>query len=465
MTRCYLDHAATTPMRPEALAAMAPWLAGRAGNAASLHQEGQEAAASVKLARARIAALVGALPEDVLLTSGATEASNMALRGASHPRRHGGRHLVTTPVEHAATRAPLEAMAGEGWQVHRLPVDAAGRVVEDGLRRLIGHGTAIVSVIAGHNELGTVQPLHALAEAAHAVGALLHLDAVQAAPYLDLADVPWDLLTLSAHKLGGPQGVGALVRRGEVPLAPLLLGGSQQRGLRPGTVPVALAVGFGAAAEAALVARRTEAVRLAGLREAFAERLADACPGLVPLGARALAPEAALPHVLSYGLDGLAGDEVVYALDQAGIAAASASACLSGARSPTLDAIGAAPELAMVRFSLGWTSREAEVLPAAARAAAAIASLRAQAPFERRAGIFMRTAADAEVVLQPPHWEAARAVFDFHAREGVLPGARVLARLLPGGPALDALFPYGLSTLCAWLGLPIPQGGCRPYMG
>jgi cysteine desulfurase len=297
------------------------------------------------------------------------------------------------------------------------------------------------------------------------VGAWLHLDAVQAAPYLDLAGVPWDLLTLSAHRLGGPQGVGALVRRGEVPLAPLLLGGSQQGGLRPGTVPVALAAGFGAAAEAALAARPQEAVRLAVLREAFALAFMQDCAGLVPLGARAVRPEQALPHVLPFGLLGLAGDEVVQALDEAGVAAASASACLSGARSPTLDAIGAAPGLALLRFSLGWTSRADELAVAARRAAVAIARLRALPAFERRAGIFERIAAEAGVTLGPRHWEAARVVFAFHEREGVLPGTRSLGRLLPGGPALDTLFPYGLGTLCAWLGLPVPLGGCRPFTG
>lgn len=463
--RLYLDHAATSPVRPAALAAMAAAWSGPAGNAAARHAEGRHARRLVEDARERVAALVGARPDDVIFTAGATEASNLAVRGAAHARRMGGRRIAATAIEHAATRRSLEALAAEGWQVRLLEADAAGRLRADALAEPLAHGTAVLSVIAGHNELGTVQPLQALAEAAHAVGALLHLDAVQAAGYLDLAGVPWDLLSLSAHKLGGPPGVGALVRRDRAAVAPLLVGGSQEDGVRPGTMPVALLAGFGAACEAALGVRAVAAHDLAAWRDRLGRVLPAAVPGLRRVGAWADGGADALPQVAAFLLAGVAGDEIVHALDEAGVAAASASACLSGARTPTLDAIGAPEGAGLLRLSLGWTTDAATIDAAIPRVATALNGLLAMDAFARRRGPFAARAAVAGVALGEPHWAAAEAVHGFWRREGVLPGPRRLASLLPGGPPLEALFPFGLPTLAAWLGLPIPRGGCRAALG
>lgn len=459
MTRLYLDHAATSPLRPEVAMAMAPWWDARFGNAASAHAEGRRAKAALAEARAQVGALVGAQAADVVFTSGATEASNLAVRGAAHIRRAGGKRVTATAIEHAATRACCEQLAVEGWEVRFWGVDGVGRVAETELP----HGTAVVSVIAGHNELGTIQPLEMLAEAAHRVGAYFHLDAVQAAGYLDLSGVSWDLLSLSAHKLGGPQGVGALVRRDRLDVSPVLVGGNQEYGLRPGTVPVALAVGFGVACALAAEHRAFERKKLARWRDRLGQMLLDTIPRAQALGPWLEAPDDALPHILPIGVGGFAGDELVYALDRAGVAASSASACLSGARSQTLDAIGAPEDVALLRLSLGWNTAEADIAVAMSRVPRAIADLAAQSPFQRRAGILERQA-EGVVSLSAAHWEAAEAVFGFYRDEGILPGPRALAKL--GAAAqVSELFPYGLSTLALWLGLPVPRGGCRPYAG
>ena len=332
--RIYLDHAATSPLRPVAIAGMAGCWSGPAANPGSLHAEGRHARRLVGEARARVAALVGARAEEVVFTAGATEASNLAVRGGAHARRAGGRRIAATDVEHAATRRAVEALAVEGWEVRLLGVDGDGRVRDDELGRRFAHGTAVVSIIAGHNELGTLQPLAALAEAAAAVAALLPLDAVQAAGYADLSDVPWDLLSLSAHKLGGPPGIGALVRRDRVAVSPLIVGGTQEDGVRPGTVPTPLVAGFGAVCEAALDERAASAAALAARRDRLGQRLLAGVPELRPVGAWASRRELALPHVAAFLLPGVAGDEIVHAIDEAGVACASASACLSGTRSP-----------------------------------------------------------------------------------------------------------------------------------
>jgi len=444
--------------RPDALGGLT------VGNPASAHAEGRFARRLVMEARARVAALVGARAEDVIFTSGATEASNLAVRGAAEARRVGGRLVASTSIEHAATRKAIERLSVEGWQVRLLAVDATGRVRADALEAPFAHGTAVVSLIAGHNELGTRQPLAELAAAAHAVGALLHLDAVQAIAYEDFADVDWDLLSISAHKLGGPAGIGALIRRDDVGLSPLLVGGTQEAGLRPGTLPVALIAGFGAACEVVLADR----ARAAGSHQARRDRLANALragvPALQPIGAWASRPDQALPHVASFLIAGVAGDEIVHALDAAGVAAASASACLGGTRSPTLDALGVADDMGMLRLSLGWTTDDATIDDAAPRVVAALQALLAMDPFERRRGPFEARAEIAGVTLGPAQWQAAEAVYRFWRAEGILPGARRISRLLPSDVQMDALFPRGLPTLAAWLGLPVPRGGCRAML-
>lgn len=432
------------------------------GNAASSHTEGRKAADIVRNARAQIAALVGAQTEQVFLTAGATEASNIAIRGGAHARKARGRHVVSTRIEHSATKRAVEALAIEGWRVSLLRPDQSGLVDAQELAAAIRTDTSVVSVIAGHNELGTLQPLQALAEAAHAGGALLHLDAVQAAAYTAIGDADWDLLSLTAHKLGGPQGIGALVVRGNESPRPILVGGAQEGGLRPGTVAVALAAGFGAAAEAALAGRKNEVNRLTILRDRLAEGIQTHCPAVFALGAWQSQPRQALPHILTLGINDVRGDELVCVLDEFGVAAASSSACLGDSRSHVLDAIGLAERTGALRLSLGWNSDAGMIDSAVECITNAIMQVTAMSPFERRRPLLAAHARVAGVALTDAHLQAAETIFEFHRKAGVLPGARYLGQMLQPKKQPDDLFPKGMLTLAKWLGIPIPQGGCRP---
>lgn len=463
--RFYLDHAATSPLKPRAREAMENAWRWSYGNSASHHAEGREARMTLGEARAQVADLMGVAPEGVIFTSGATEASNIAVRGAAYARRGECKSVVSTRLEHSATLRAVEAVANEGWTVSLLPADPHGRVSASDLARVIEPGTAVVSVIAGHNELGTVQDLAALAEAAHAKGALFHVDAVQAAGYLELSGVDWDLMSLTAHKLGGPQGIGALLMRGNPALRPVVVGGAQEGGLRPGTVPVALAAGFGAAADETRQRRNDERERLGRLRDRLASALRERAPELMPLGMWAKDPAHALPHILTLGVPGVKGDEIVHALDELGVAGSSSSACLSGARSHVLEAIGLPEHIGVMRLSLGWDTCEREIDLAAKRVSKALEHLMSLSPFERRRGLIAQRAKEAGLVLTAAHWEAAQAVFAFHLSEGILPGPRHLARALGPNVSMDLLFPRGLATVASWLGIPTPQGGCRPYAG
>jgi len=432
------------------------------GNAASLHTEGKKAADAVNLAREQIAALVGATAEEVFLAAGATEASNIAIRGGAHAHKNAGRHIISTRIEHSATKRACEALAIEGWNVTLLRPDQSGIIDPEQLASEINPDTTLVSVIAGHNELGTLQPLQELAASVHAGGALLHLDAVQAVGYRSLNDVPWDMLSLTAHKLGGPQGVGALVVRDKNLPRPILVGGHQEQGIRPGTVAVALAAGFGAAAGSTLAARNEEAKRLTSLRTRLAEGIRARCPDVHPVGAWGTQPEQALPHIMTIGVEHVRGDELVYALDELGVAASSSSACLGDARSHVLDAIRLPEHIGVMRLSLGWDTQEQMIDTAVERVHNALMQLEGMSPFDRRRPILAAHANADGVPLTPAHWDTAEAIFEFHRKEGVLPGARYMGRVLRSESRPETLFPEGMLTIAKWLGIPIPQGGCRP---
>jgi cysteine desulfurase len=378
----YLDYAASAPLREEALAAMLPLLERPAANPSSQHGQGRAARAAVETAREQVAALVGADPSEVVFTSGGTEADNLAVKGAVLARPPGDRHLVCSAVEHhAVLDAAAWTEADAGARVDLAPVDELGRVEPDRLAALLQPGrTALVAVMAANNEVGTGQPVAAVAELAHAAGAVLLCDAVQAAglPGVDLAGDGIDLLALAAHKLGGPTGVGALVVRSGTSLRPLLHGGGQERGLRSGTLPAAAVAGFGAAAAAALAERRSGAAAalaalrsrlLAGLR-ALAPDLevngdpgpwAGEGPGPVVHGD----PGGGLPGLVSVRFPGRRAEDLLLLLDRHGVACSAGSACASGAVAPShvLVAMGRDPVAARetVRFSLGHASTQADV--------------------------------------------------------------------------------------------------------
>jgi cysteine desulfurase len=380
----YLDYAASAPLRAEALAAMLPLLERPAANPSSQHGPGRAARAAVETAREQVAALVGAAPAEVVFTSGGTEADNLAVKGALLARPEGARRLVCTAVEHhAVLDAAAWAEADAGARVALAPVDPAGRVDLERLAGLLEPGrTALVAVMAANNEVGTGQPVTAAAELAHAAGALLLCDAVQAAglPGVDIGRDGIDLLALAAHKLGGPTGVGALVVRSGAELRPLLHGGGQERGLRSGTLPAAAIAGFGAAAAAALAEREAPgfAAGLAALRARLLAGVRALEPDVVVNGD----PEMGLPGLLSVRFPGRRAEDLLLLLDRQGVACSAGSACASGAVTPSHVLLamgrGAAEARETVRFSLGHASTEADVDAAVAAVGGALQVLAPQ---------------------------------------------------------------------------------------
>lgn len=350
----YLDHAATTPLRAEAREAFLKVLDGPWGNPSSLHRWGREARAALEDARARLAAVIRAEPREIVFTRGGTEADNLAVLG-----RHAGQPphepIIVSAVEHRAVLEPAEAARRAGRPVGRLPVDSAGRVELDAAVAAVQGPAALVSVMWGNNETGVVQPIAELATLCRRTGRVLHTDGIQAFGKLPVRvdRVPVDLLTLSAHKIGGPRGCGALfVRRGTA-LAPLLHGGGQELGLRPGTEDVAAAAGFAAVAEAAEAEREASMPRLASLRDRLEAGLKEAIPGLIVNGGGT----ERLPTLANLSIPGADPELLLAGLDLQGIAASSGSACSSGSVTPShvLLAMGLTREIAApsVRFSLG----------------------------------------------------------------------------------------------------------------
>lgn len=352
----YLDHAATTPLRPEARAAMAPFLDGRYGNPSSLHTAGRAARAALEEARERVAGALGASPSEIVFTGGGTEADNLAVLGRW---RSDGGAVAASAIEHSAVRHAVAQAAREGAAVSMVAVDEEGRLDLGALDEVLAEPHAVVSVMWANNEVGSVQPVREIAERCREHGAAFHTDAVQAIGHhpVSVKDTPCDLLALSAHKFGGPQGVGALYVRKGTTLDPLLHGGGQEQGLRAGTSNVAGAVGL---AEALLVATRDlaeETMRLRALRERLERVLLTGVEGSFVNGG-----SDRVPHVLSLSVDGVAPDVLLPSLDMAGLAVSSGSACHSGASSPShvLLAMGRRSD-AVVRFSMGWSTTADEV--------------------------------------------------------------------------------------------------------
>lgn len=360
-----LDHAATTALRPEVAEAMAPFGADRYGNPSGTHRLARDAVRAVDEARERVAAVLGCEPGEVVFTSGGTEADNHAVTGGMPPRDG---VPVCSAVEHHAVLEPVEALGGR-----TVRVDPTGRVDVDHLASVLdelGSSASVVSVMLANNETGVVNDLDAVAEVVRAhepevPGVPVHTDAVQAAAWLDLAVAARaaDLVSVSAHKLGGPKGVGALVARRHAHLRPLLLGGGQERGRRSGTLNVAGIVGFAAALEAAAAEREEATDRVAKLRDRLAEGLAATVPGLVRTVPDGAAP--VLPSVLHVCIEGVESETLLFLLESDGVMASAAASCASGAQEPShvLAAMGVPTGLARgsLRLSLGWSSTERDV--------------------------------------------------------------------------------------------------------
>lgn len=322
----YLDHAATTPVDPDVLAAMLPYLGAEFGNPSSLYRLGGKAHTALDQARQQVAEVLHARPREVTFTGCGSESDNLALRGVAAALRERGRHLITSAVEHHAVGRTCEYLERyEGFQVTTLPVDGDGLVDPDDVGRAITPETVLVSVMYANNEVGTIQPIGEITRIAHARGVLCHTDAVQAAGSLDL-DVDAlgvDLLSISGHKFYAPKGVGVLYVRDGTPLAPQLTGGGQERGRRAGTENVAFAVGLGHALQLAYAHQPAENQRLAALRD----RLIQGVLGAIPQARLTGHPTRRLPNHASFVFPGLEGEALLLQLDLAGIAAGSGSAC------------------------------------------------------------------------------------------------------------------------------------------
>ncbi|TFV94081.1 cysteine desulfurase family protein [Orlajensenia leifsoniae] len=370
----YLDNAATTPVRREAIEAMWPYLTGSFGNPSSVHGVGESAARGLREARAEVARIVGARAGDVVFTSGGTEADNLAIKGIAlaTPR---GRHIITTPLEHEAV---LESVAFlervHGFEVTLLPVDSAGIVSVDDLARAIRDDTTLVSIQYANNEIGTVQPLPELAAIAGARGVPIHSDAVQAAGWLPLGidDLGVDALSLAGHKVGAPKGIGALVVRGRIPLEPVLHGGGQERERRSGTENVAGAVAFATALRLAESERADAAARVSALRDDFIAAVLASVPTARLTGDATHR----LPGTASFVFPGTSGEAVLLELEQRDVVCSSGSACAAGSdeASHVLLALGLDAEVAQtaVRFTLASTTTPDELATAATSTAQAV---------------------------------------------------------------------------------------------
>ncbi|MBF6569935.1 MAG: cysteine desulfurase [Candidatus Binataceae bacterium] len=357
----YLDHNAGAPIRPAVRAALAA-IADCEGNPASVHRSGQRARRALEQARMQVARLIEADPRTIIFTSGGTESNNLAIFGAT-AAAHGRRKVISSPIEHSSILEPLTILEGRGFEIVKVPVDGYGRVDSRAILEAIDSSTALVTLGLANSEVGTIQELAPLAASIRSAGALLHIDAAQAAGRIPIAvDVlGCDLMTLSGHKLGAPPGSGALFVRSAVRLAPQMAGGPQENGYRAGTPNLPGAVGFGAAAEVALADLADESPRICNLAERLMRGLSESIPGLPrngPLRDR-------IANTLNLTFPGVLGESMLIALDLEGIEVSMGSACAAGSVEPShvLIAMGRDPQVARssLRISLGWSTTAAEI--------------------------------------------------------------------------------------------------------
>jgi len=361
----YLDHNATTPVHPEVVEAMLPWLKEHFGNPSSTHVFGRRAHEAVERAREQVAALLGCKAAEIFFTSGGTEANNLAILGVAAAVADGRRHAVTSVVEHPATARPCDRLEQNGWEVTRLPVDGDGLVSIENARAFVRGDTALVSIMLANNETGTMMPMHDIAEIAHLRGALVHTDAAQAVGKIPVRvdELGVDLLSVAGHKLYAPKGVGVLFVRRGTPIRPVLLGAGHERGLRPGTENVPYIVGLGKACEVAARDVANEAARVRALRDELWDLLSAQVPGIRLNGHLT----ERLPNTLNVSFPGASGSVVLGAAPE--VAASTGSACHEGAENPSgvLLAMGleAITALGAVRLSLGRGISKQHVMEAA----------------------------------------------------------------------------------------------------
>ena len=363
MRKVYMDHSATTPVREEVLEAMLPYFSDRFGNAASVHTFGQEARKAVEEARETVAECIGADPTEIYFTSGGTEADNMAVKGAARAYEKKGKHIITSQIEHHAVLNCFQELEKAGFSASYLPVDENGLVEPESLRDAITPDTTLVSVMLANNEMGAVEPIAELAAITRANGIVFHTDAVQAVGRMpvDVNELNVSLLTISAHKMYGPKGIGALYIRKGTRITPLLHGGHHERNRRAGTENVPAMVGFAKAIELACEDLPTESPRLAALRDRLEAGIRERISFVRTNGSVA----SRLPNVLNMSFEFVEGEPLLLGLDMNGVAVSTGSACTSGSVEPShvLRAMGMPPAAAQggLRFSLGRGNTEEDV--------------------------------------------------------------------------------------------------------
>ena len=382
MNRIYLDYAATTPTHPEVLKAMLPYFTDIFGNPSSIYYCGQEAKGAVEEARAKVAECLGAQVEEIIFTSGGTEADNFALKGVALANESKGNHIITSAIDHHAVTDTCKFLEKRGFQVTYLPVDGHGLVSPDEVRKAITSKTILVSIMHANNEIGTIQPIAEIAKIAREAGVYFHTDAVQTVGHLpiNLSKLDVDLLSMSAHKLYGPKGIGALYVKKGTKLVPFMHGGGQERGKRASTENTPGIIGLSRALELAQLEITEEATRITGLRDKLIKGLLERMAHVLLNGH----PTMRLPNNVNVSIDFVEGESMCLNLDLEGICVSTGSACSSSTLEPShvLLALGLPPEQAhgSLRFTLGkWTAEEdieqvLEVLPPI------VAKLRAMSP-------------------------------------------------------------------------------------
>jgi len=383
--RIYLDHAATTPTHAEVVKAMLPYFTDVFGNPSSIHSYGQEAKGAVEEARTKVAELIGARSEEIIFTSGGTEADNYALKGVAYANERKGNHIITSPIEHHAMTEACKFLEKRGFRITCLPVDRYGLVDPQDVKRAITDKTILISVMHASNEVGTIEPVDEIGKIAREAGVYFHSDAVQTVGHipLNVDELKVDLLSISAHKLYGPKGVGALYVRKGTRLVSLMHGGGQEKKRRAGTENVPAIVGFGKAVELARHDLGEEARRLSYLRDKLVKGLGERIDHIHLNGH----PSQRLPNNVNVSVDFAEGESMVLNLDLEGICVSTGSACSSASLEPShaLLALGLSPEQAhgSLRFSLGRESTEADVERVLEILPGIVAKLRAMSPLSK----------------------------------------------------------------------------------
>jgi cysteine desulfurase len=379
MERIYLDHAATTPMHPRVIEKMMEVMNNNFGNPSSIHSFGREARHYIDLARETLARSIGAKENEIIFTSGGTEADNMALFGAAESNQHKGKHIITTQIEHHAVLHACQRLEKMGFEVTYLPVDETGVILLDDLRSALREDTILVSIMFGNNEVGTIQPIEEIGQLLQSHQALFHTDAVQAygIEEINVEELNIDLLSVSAHKINGPKGTGFLFVRDKVKLVPRAYGGEQERKRRAGTENVAAIVGFQEAVKIASEERVAKREKYLGFKKIFIERLTEqhvefSINGLL---------EHSLPHVLNLSFPGTNVEAMLVNLDLAGIAVSSGSACTAGSIEPShvlVAMFGKESDVLInsIRFSFGFNTTEDQIIKTAEETARIVSRLK-----------------------------------------------------------------------------------------